>query len=82
MSDEMNLPWDVDGGPAFPVEWVTADGSSCIYRGMSLRDWFAGQALSALVRYDDGCFIPSYATDAYRIADAMLAERAKKESER
>jgi hypothetical protein len=28
-----------DGGPAFPVPYVT------LHTGMTLRDWFAGQAL-------------------------------------
>ena len=32
-----------DGGPAFPAEYK-ADS------GMTLRDWFAGQALPAIVR--------------------------------
>ncbi len=35
-----------DGGPAFPV---TLDHRGCVGAyGMSLRDWFAGQALSGL----------------------------------
>lgn len=46
-------------------------------RDMHLRDWFAGQALAGLIapssRTDPGAF----ARDAYRIADAMLTERAK-----
>ena len=43
---------------------------------MSLRDWFAGQALAGLVfilRPDSG--IKSDAATAYRFADAMLAAR-------
>ena len=68
-----------DGGPAFPrtpfdVNDYTGDGSS----GMSLRDWFAGQALAGLLAN------PKLVTDAkyiakwsYFNADAMLAERQK-----
>ena len=43
--------------------------------GMTLRDWFAGQALVGAVTqgYDKAEVV------AYRIADAMLAERAKKQ---
>ena len=46
----------------------------------ALRDWFAGQALSAIIQdyMKDGldCRTPSVAsTHAYRIADAMLKER-------
>jgi len=40
---------------------------------MTLRDWFAGQAISQSLLNEDG------AKYAYAIADAMLAERAKRE---
>ena len=60
-----------DGGHAFPPE-----------PGMSLRDWFAGRALSgnwtdfewgsSQVRADD---VPEMARLAYAIADAMLEAR-------
>lgn len=56
--------------------------------GMSLRDWFAGQALAAMQIDHDGKYSQAdlrsghallaaqwRATAAYRIADAMLAER-------
>jgi hypothetical protein len=71
-----------DGGPAFPV---TEYGN-----GMSLRDWFAGQALAGL-NIDDWC--DSVTTDptmdagraygalakfAYNAADAMIAERNRR----
>lgn len=70
---------DRDGGPAFPNDmeldgWGQTVGST----GMTLRDWFAGQAMAAQIansmRLDtwDG-----HAETAYRQADAMLAERAK-----
>lgn len=67
-----------DGGPAFPVK----EGSP-LARGMSLRDWFAGQALAisalaALGRTMEGKETPTaqqVAADAYEMADAMLAER-------
>lgn len=90
-----------DGGSAFPgithieapqtinhmtPKWsrVKSDG------GMSLRDWFAGRALSGLL--SDGetigimgkaaseagkSRVPYMASAAYEIADAMLAERSK-----
>lgn len=51
---------------------------------MSLRDWFAGQALglttfSCDAESEDGtiCNARLHAEAAYRIADAMLAEHAK-----
>lgn len=51
--------------------------------GMSLRDWFAGQALTGLVAFDrpsgtGGHNQPiHFARWSYAIADAILAERAK-----
>ena len=67
----MTTPQD-DGGPAFP----TQNGCRSDL-GMSLRDWFAGMALSAM---DYGWFgsptrIRETAEECYNIADAMLAAR-------
>jgi len=55
--------------PAFPC---------VISAGMSLRDWFAGQALSGLLSSFRGGEAPPPATCAeiaYWLADAMIAER-------
>ena len=47
---------------------------------MSLRDWFAGQALSGLVAGGWGVSLATAkAKDAYVLADAMLVERKGKE---
>lgn len=62
-----------DGGPAFPTQ-NTSEG----YRGMSLRDWFAGQALAGCVAADDESPVGRIAADAYAFADAMIAERRKR----
>jgi hypothetical protein len=49
--------------------------------GMTLRDWFAGQALMGLLAFDgfaspDPEDIPAqFARSAYRLADAILKER-------
>ena len=65
-----------DGGPAYPTEYTNNDRMlGCL--GMSLRDYFAGQFLSTYVA--DG--IPKaekIALACYEMADAMLAERAKR----
>jgi hypothetical protein len=47
--------------------------------GMSLRDWFAGQALAGGISGDNskGYTVDEMAFDAYQIADAMLAARSK-----
>lgn len=60
------------GGPAFPV----ADMSKTQVPGMTMRDWFAGQALLVAFGYVDGFDNPSRAAAwAYDFADAMLKER-------
>lgn len=64
--------------PAFPIADVYGPdgcGISQGSRGMTLRDYFAGQALASFnspYRGPDGD-----AKKAYEIADAMLALRAK-----
>lgn len=65
----------IDGGPAFP-ETIAITPSGDVYpgyHGMTLRDWFAGQALAGMVARECDA-APVY---AYFLADAMLAERAK-----
>lgn len=64
-----------DGGPAFPAQ-PDADPAGW---GMSLRDYFAGQALIGLTLHRDmyGWTPEGVATAAYNLADAMLAERDK-----
>jgi hypothetical protein len=62
-----------DGGPAFPVDHNLRTG----YRqdeGMTLRDWFAGQALAGMLARGNMLAV-SGAEAAYQYADAMLAER-------
>lgn len=45
--------------------------------GMSLRDWFAGQALPG-ISFDCGLSVQEAAERAYEFADAMLAQREKR----
>ena len=47
--------------------------------GMTLRDWFAGQALAGFLASPNhqGTTLEVDARDAYRVADAMIAERGK-----
>ena len=71
-----------DGGPAFPSGLVSVgDGDSQAYTaGMSLRDWFAGQAMisySAHPNSEDWEY-DSVARSAYAQADAMMRAREVK----
>ena len=71
-----------DGGAAFPHPGHYSSG-------MSLRDWFAGQAIAGLLvgragmlgndfsAYAKGYCNGALADRAYALVDAMLAERAK-----
>lgn len=46
------------------------------YGGMTLRDWFAGQALAGFTVATNSAFEPErYAQACYSLADAMLAQR-------
>ena len=79
-----------DGGPAMPVDTATH-----VYYGMSLRDYFAAKAMQAAFagegaqmvadideRYDGTNWAKVVASNAYEMADAMLAARetAKQEA--
>ena len=76
----------MNGGAAFPVQadYIRGDKPGTYeflvkhQPGMTLRDYFAGQALVGLVQ-DDGYASPAWpgnmVADAYKIADAMLAAR-------
>lgn len=59
--------------PAFPFSYGDDDYAG---RGMSLRDYFAGQALVGVMASANGA-IPAeqFAAAAYQVADAMLAAR-------
>ena len=64
-----------DGGPAFPIASVGCGQ----HPGMTLRDWFAGQAMiglcSGINSGSDAWLINCAADLAYQIADAMLEAR-------
>ena len=69
-------------GPAFPHVRPQPQNFVSYHPGMSLRDWYAGQALSSiplrswdyLSAEDDK--VRAWATLAYAVADAMLAARS------
>lgn len=73
-----------DGGPAFPLpdvfrpDGVHISGGAS---GMSLRDYFAGQALVGLLAHDQLWRDGLMARRAYEFADVMLAARERREGE-
>lgn len=86
-----------DGGKAFPskggmcfyfpetMKEQVAEVASQIEQsteGMSLRDWFAGQALVGLIaQTPTATSAETFACEAYAMADAMLAEREKSDDQ-
>lgn len=71
-----------DGGPAFPspgIESATDDRREQ-RDGMTLRDYFAAMAMQELV--SSPMLMEVRASVAYKMADAMLAERSKPLAER
>jgi hypothetical protein len=66
--------------PAFPLHpAIQCDGPPTDWHGMTLRDYFAGQALVALPNIGCGADldVADTALAAYQIADAMLEVRSK-----
>lgn len=78
-----------NGGPAFPMFTPKShearsdagfDGTVDFAMGMTLRDYFAAKALVGFMGSGDADWTKhpeSFAREAYRMADAMLAEREK-----
>jgi len=83
-----------DGGPAFPSTEDHPNYDFPMHHlGMSLRDWFAGQALAGLLANPGGpfqandrdgwdivnCTLDDVARLSYQASDAMLAARSPSE---
>ena len=70
-----------NGGPAFPrpLSMAHEDAVYHAQNGMTLRDWFAGQALAGEMatwtESDVSPYANSVAKRCYKIADAMLEAR-------
>lgn len=70
-----------NGGPVFPGEIpIGISHITEAHPGMSLRDWFAGQALAGIASISSDGFSLSPEDEAewaYQRADAMLAARGE-----
>ena len=73
------------GGPAFPAWEQDTYGAKFFNEGMTMRDWFAGKAMTTMfypaimesIRTDKDLDCDQVAAFAYLMADAMLKERSK-----
>jgi hypothetical protein len=65
-----------NSAPENPSAFPKGDTYS-MQSGMTLRDWFAGQALAGMMTETDGARPEYCARFAFAAADAMLAERTK-----
>jgi hypothetical protein len=68
-----------DGGPAFPQNDATVNRLNNI-DGMSLRDYFAGQALMGSLACPNSVVntVNGFASVSYMLADAMIKAREGK----
>ena len=77
------MAFKTTGGPAFPSEGEGHGNPKYHSPGMTLRDWFAGQALAGITANSYTPWTPdaadisdeTLAKSAYDLADAMLAAR-------
>ncbi len=72
---------DKTGGPAFPNPALADEDFMPPFdaRGMTLRDYFAGQALAGMssFKFEEYAKPDHLSEQVYRIADAMIRERNK-----
>ena len=75
MTDTSKVPDE----PAFPIPDFHFSGGQVQpgHNGMTLRDYFAGQALAGIMGSGDIFPPDSAASRSYCVADAMLKERAR-----
>lgn len=73
----MNPYNEQNGGPAFPISIPGCGDNGA--GGMTLRDWFAAQAMSTMINkcedQDGGWDNITVAVGCYHLADAMLVAR-------
>ncbi len=73
-------PTDIGGGFAHAIDSFNMPLAAQYdprYRGMTMRQWYAGLAMQAVVSYHGECDEAYYANFAFKMADAMIAEEKK-----
>lgn len=71
-----------DGGAAFPFVPTDISNADMLSAGMTLRDWFAGQALAGMLASSENHWTnwPDHpALQAYEVADVMLVVRKRRD---
>ena len=63
--------------PAFPTIHQNYDGSIQHLLGMTLRDYFATEAMKYFINANNGNFSEQDARQIFYIADTMLTQRSK-----
>ena len=57
------------------------NNASCLQKDMTLRDWFAAQAMNAIIQgvamAGDQASVETFARIAFKVADGMMEERTK-----
>ena len=64
--------------PAFPFQSMDVHKNpNSPHEGMTLRDYFAAKAMQSFAAKETQIWPERFASNAYAVADAMLAEREK-----
>jgi len=79
------MPVDLSGGFAHAMEALdipTREARNREYRGMTMRQWYAGLAMMGIIcgheiHATEALAMPNAAERAFRMADAMIAEEKK-----
>lgn len=74
MSEEIKEIYN--GGPAFPLDLMVGDDHRWGH-GMSLRDYFASEAMNGMCAKNAKIDIETIVDASYKIADMMIVRRQK-----
>lgn len=69
--------WAEQGGAAFPVAERNGNGDFCGEYGMSMRDYYAGKAMAAMLTRSGTEGFSTIAVRAFVMADEMIKARER-----